>query len=59
MGGLSRLSAQGKAPVLLCAPHVRPTLRQLMVGEAPEAAVLAYNEIQSAQVQSIASIGIM
>jgi flagellar biosynthesis protein FlhA len=57
-GGLSRLSAQGKPLVLLCAPHVRPTLRQLVAGAAPEAAVLAYNEIQSAQVQSIASIGI-
>lgn len=59
MGGLSRLSAQGKGPVLLCAPHVRLTLRQLVAGAAPEAAVLAYNEIQSAQVQSIASIGIL
>jgi flagellar biosynthesis protein FlhA len=57
-GGLSRLSAQGKAPVLLCAPHVRSTLRQLVAGTVPGAAVLAYNEIQSAQVQSIASIGI-
>ena len=49
---------QGKPPVLLCSPPVRPALRQLVAARMPEAAVLGYNEIDSAQVQSIASIGI-
>lgn len=58
VGGLSRLQAQGRPQVVLCSPSVRAGIRELIVSSAPEAAVLAYNEVESAEVQSVASIGI-
>ena len=55
--GLAGLQKQGRQPVVLCAPGVRAAVRQLLAPVMPRAAVLAYNEIESVQVQSVASIG--
>jgi len=56
--GLERLRAEGRQPVVLCAPHVRGPLRQLLAGDHPDAAVLGYNEVHSVEVQSVESVGI-
>ena len=56
--GLTGLRRQGKTPVVLCAPQVRPALKQLISGAEPHAAVLGYNEVESVEVQPIASVGI-
>ena len=56
--GLAGLRERGKAPVVLCAPQVRPALRQLIAAVEPDAAVLGYNEVESVEVQPIASVGI-
>ncbi len=55
--GLWSLQKQGRQPVLLCAPHVRATLSKLLAPVVPQAAVLGYNEVDSVEVQTIASIG--
>jgi flagellar biosynthesis protein FlhA len=56
--GLSSLRRQGRRPVVVCAPQIRPTLRKLLAGSMPEAVVLGYNEIDSVEVESVASLGI-
>jgi flagellar biosynthesis protein FlhA len=55
---LAGLKMQGRHPVILCAPQVRWALRKLLSPAMPEAAVLAYNEIESLEVQSTATVGI-
>jgi len=55
--GLSALDRQGKAPVVLCAPRVRSTVRRWIVSAGSRAAVLAYNEVDSATVEPVASVG--
>jgi len=56
--GLARLTRHGRQPVILCEPEVRIPVRQLVSGVMPVAAVLAYNEIESAEIQSVGSVGI-
>jgi len=55
---LGPLREQGRRPVVLCSPEIRPAVTRLISGSLPQAAVLAYNEIGSAEVQSIESVGI-
>jgi flagellar biosynthesis protein FlhA len=56
--GLTSLRRQGRRPVVVCAPQIRPTVRKLLAGSMPEAVVLGYNEIDSVDVESVASLGI-
>ena len=56
--GLGRLRQQGRSPVVLCAPQIRSVLRRIIAPTSPEAAVLAYNEIDTVEVQSIATVRI-
>ncbi|RPI60364.1 MAG: flagellar type III secretion system protein FlhA, partial [Planctomycetaceae bacterium] len=55
---LGDLKRQGRQPIVLCSPQVRQTLRKLIAPGMPEAAVLAYNEIESVEIQSTATVGI-
>jgi len=56
--GLASFRRQGRRPVIVCAPQIRPVVRKLLAGAAPEAVVLGYNEIDSVEVESLASLGI-
>jgi flagellar biosynthesis protein FlhA len=56
--GLASLARQGRRPVVVCAPQIRPVIRKLLSGTVPEAVVLGYNEIDSVEVESLASLGI-
>ncbi len=56
--GLVSLAKQGRRPVVVCAPQIRPVIRKLLAGAVPEAVVLGYNEINSVKVESLASLGI-
>ena len=56
--GMTRLTRQGRRPVLLCDPSVRPSLRKMIAPVMPEVAVLGYNEVDTAEVQSVGSVGI-
>ncbi len=49
---LTKMRRQGKRPVVLCAPHVRRGLREMLSVGDPDAAILAYNEIDSVEVKS-------
>jgi len=55
--GIGRFIDHGRRPVLLCAPHVRPTVRRIISAVAPEAAVLGYNEVNRVEVEPIGSVG--
>lgn len=50
---LEILTSRGCPPVVLCPPQLRRTVRGLLSAQAPEAAVLGYNEVDSVQVQSV------
>jgi len=52
-----RFAADGRRCVLLCAAHVRPTVRRIVSTVTPETAVLGYNEVNCVKVQSIGSVG--
>jgi flagellar biosynthesis protein FlhA len=54
---LAALRQQGRRPVVLCSPAIRPAVRQLITASLPDAAVLGYNEIESVEVQSVESVG--
>jgi len=56
--GLARLTRHGRKPVVLCDASVRAPLRRIISTTVPQAAVLAYNEVSSAEVQSVGSVGI-
>jgi len=56
--GLARLTRHGRQPVVLCEAKLRVPVRQLVADVMPAAAVLAYNEIESAEIQSVGSVGI-
>jgi flagellar biosynthesis protein FlhA len=56
--GLASLAKQGRRPVVVCAPQIRPVIHKLLAGAVPEAVVLGYNEIDSVEVESLASLGI-
>jgi len=56
--GLTELRRRGRHPVVVCSPHVRAPLDRLIRPVQPDAAVLGYNEIDSVEVESIASVGI-
>ena len=56
--GLASLRGQGRRPVVVCAPEIRPALWRLLEAAVPEAVVLGYNEIESVKVESVASLGI-
>ncbi len=55
--GIEELRRHGRPAVVLCGPTVRTTLKKLIAADQPDAAVLAYNEIDGAQVRSIAKAG--
>jgi flagellar biosynthesis protein FlhA len=55
---LGELRRSGKAPVLVCSPALRPMLRQIIAASQPDAAVLAYNEIDSAEVRTVQTVGV-
>jgi len=57
-GALAALHREGRRPVVLCAPQIRLAVRQLVAPVAPDATVLGYNEIESVEVETIASVGI-
>ena len=50
---LRDLQEQGRTPVVVCSPLIRPAVRRLMAGTVPEAVVLGYNEIESVQVDVV------
>jgi len=55
--GVRHLANLGHQPVLLASPQVRATVRQLIEPQAPNAAVLGYNEvINNVEVESLALI---
>jgi flagellar biosynthesis protein FlhA len=56
--GLARLTRHGRRPVLVCAPDVRAPVRRIIAGVMPQAAVLAYDEVGSADLESVGTIGI-
>ena len=56
--GLASLRRQGRRPVVVVRPQIRPALRRLLAPSLPEAVVLGYNEIDSVEVESVASLGI-
>jgi flagellar biosynthesis protein FlhA len=56
-GGLEDLRRQGRTPVVLCAPQVRRTVREAISAAEPAAVVLAYNEVDSVDIQPIADVG--
>ncbi len=51
--GLGALRRQGHPPVVLCSPALRPALRKALSAVEPAAAVLAYNEIESTEIESV------
>jgi len=55
---LAELQRQGRWPVVVCAPQIRPAVSKLIAAAVPEAVVLGYNEIDSVEVESVASVGI-
>jgi flagellar biosynthesis protein FlhA len=57
-GELARLQRQGRPPVVICSPPLRPALSKLLKPSLPEAVVLGYNEIDSVEVESVATVGI-
>jgi flagellar biosynthesis protein FlhA len=56
--GLARLTRHGRRPVLLCEASIRGPLRKMIAPVMPQAAVLAYSEVGSAEVNSVGSVGI-
>jgi len=56
--GIARLTSQGRRPVLVCDPQVRPALRRMIAPVMPGVTILGYNEIENADVQSVGSVGI-
>ena len=57
-GALEGLGKQHRRPVVICSPEIRPAMKQLISGSLPQVAVLGYTEIDSAEVQSVESVGI-
>jgi len=56
--GLARLTRHGRSPIVLCDPKIRAPLRKMIAPVMPRATVLAYNEVDSAEVQFVGSVGI-
>jgi flagellar biosynthesis protein FlhA len=56
-GGVAGLRREGRQGVVLCSPSVRRAVRQLVTSAGSEAAVLAYNEIDSVEVQTLSCVG--
>ncbi len=52
-GSLDTLRRNGRPPVVLCAPTVRGLVKTLIRSADPDAAVLAYNEVHSVEVESV------
>jgi flagellar biosynthesis protein FlhA len=55
--GLAALERQGRSPVLVCSPSVRSAVHRLLASSLPRAVVLGYNELESVDVESVATIG--
>ena len=54
---LAQLTKIGDAPVVLCSPQIRLSLRKLLVAGTPNITVLAYNEIvKGLQIESVAMV---
>lgn len=51
------LRRSGKTPVVLCSPSLRPVVRQLVAATQPDAAVLAYSEVESVEIETVCDIG--
>ena len=56
--GLERLRRQGRRPIVLCDPQIRPAVKRMLEPSAPDVAVLGYNEVDSVQVEPLESTGI-
>jgi len=54
-GSLGRLRAKRRPAVVLCAPEIRPVVREAILTISPDVAVLGYNEIDSVEVQTLSS----
>jgi len=52
---LGQLRRRGCRGVILCTPAVRSALRQILAAGQPDVAVLAYSEIESVEVEAVAS----
>ena len=55
--GVAALKSRGRRPVVVCAPQARPIVREMIAPTLPQTAVLGYNEIESVDVKSVASVG--
>ncbi len=55
---LDSLVVGGHSPVVVCGSGIRRAVRRLIDKDRPGAAVLGYNEVNSVEVQSVASVGI-
>jgi flagellar biosynthesis protein FlhA len=55
--GLAGLERAGRAPVLVCSPGLRPAVQRLIAPLLPRAVVLGLNELESVDVESVATIG--
>ena len=55
--GLAGLEKEGRPPVVVCAPGVRSAVHKLISPLLPRAVVLGYDELESVQIESVATIG--
>ena len=55
--GVAALKSRGRRPVVICAPQARPIVREMIAPTLPQTAVLGYNEIESVDVKTVASVG--
>ena len=56
--GVARLTRHGRKPVVICDAAVRRSLRKIIAPVLPAAAVLAYSEVDTVEIQSVGSVGL-
>jgi len=54
---LEDLRRSGRQAVVLCSPPLRPAIRRMLADISPKSTVLAYNEVNSVEVNSVATVG--
>jgi flagellar biosynthesis protein FlhA len=55
---INKLTQQGRPPILLVSPQIRPGLRQMTQGTMPRLVVLSYNEItRDTKIEALGMIG--